>query len=201
MIRRHVTLLAILVISAVAVPAAAQETEANREGSDSDCVCPKEGRWIVTNLEGWADCTGPFNMRRKLKGKDKNRGIIWILEEDCSSIFEEAGQRKREDAVMERVEGCGFEGTVRGVEAGVEVVVNGTLTIETDEFITGEAYWNMEVPDDPEGEDGKEGKKRRKTSGSFAFLPRNTCSVTACADNRSKGMIFVARRAAQNSLG
>ena len=162
MIRRHVSLLVVLVIGALVVPAKAQETEALRPGSESDCVCPKEGRWMVTNLEGWMQCVGTFGMKRKLKGKGKNRGIIWILEEDCSSIFEEAGERKREDAVMERVEDCEFEGTVRGVEDGIEVVINATLTIETDEFITGEAWWNMEGPDGEDGEDGEDDKKSKK---------------------------------------
>ena len=166
MIRRHVSPLVVLVIGALAIPAAAQVTGAIRPGSESDCVCPKEGRWIVTNLEGWMQCVGTFGMKRKLKAKDRNRGIIWILEEDCSSLFEEAGERKREDAVMERAEDCEFAGTVRGVEDGVEVVVNMTLTIENDEFITGEAYWNMEGPDgeeDEEGEEGEEGKKSKKS--------------------------------------
>lgn len=165
MIRRHVSLLVVLVLGALVVPAAAQETGAIRPGSESDCVCPKEGRWIVTNLEGWMQCVGTFGMKRKLKAKDKNRGIIWILEEDCSSLFEEAGERKREDAVMERAEDCEFAGTVRGVEDGVEVGVNMTLTIETDEFITGEAYWNMEGPDGEEGEEGKKSKKDKKRKG------------------------------------
>ena len=163
MIRRHVSLLVVLVIGALVIPAAAQETEVLRPGSESDCVCPKEGRWMVTNLEGWMQCVGTFGMKRKLKGKDKNKGIIWILEEDCSSIFEEAGERKREDAVMERAEDCEFEGTVRGVEDGVEVVVNMTLAVETDEFITGEAWWNMEGPDGEEGEEDEEGKDDKKS--------------------------------------
>jgi hypothetical protein len=160
--RRHVSLLVILVVGALVIPAVAQESESLREGSESDCACPKEGRWIVTNLEGWMKCAGTLNLKRKLKAKDRNKGIIWILEEDCSSIFEEAGERKREDAIMERVEGCGFEGTIRGVEDGVEVVINATLTLEGDEFITGEAYWNMEGPDDPEGEEAEEGEEGKK---------------------------------------
>jgi hypothetical protein len=159
---QRVALVVIVVIGAAAMPAAAQETESLRQGSKSDCVCPKEGRWIVTNLEGWMQCVGTFGMKRKLKAKDKNRGIIWILDEDCSSLFEEAGERKREDVVMERVEGCEFEGTVRGVEDGIEVVINGTHTVVSEDFITGEAYWNMDAPDDPEGEEGEEGEEGKK---------------------------------------
>jgi hypothetical protein len=166
---QRVALLVIVVVGSAAMPAAAQENESLREPLESDCVCPKEGRWIVTNLEGWMQCVGTFGMKRKLKAKDKNRGIIWILDEDCSSLFEEAGERKREDVVMERVEGCDFEGTVRGVEEGVEVVINGTHTVVSEDFITGEAYWNMEGPDgeeDNEGEEdieGEEGKKSKKS--------------------------------------
>lgn len=163
---QRVALLVIVAIGAAALPAAAQETESLREGSESDCVCPKEGRWIVTNLEGWMQCVGTFGMKRKLKAKDKNRGIIWILDEDCSSFFLEAGEKKREDLVMERVDGCEFEGWVRGVEEGVEVIINSSFTVVSEDFTTGEAYWNMDLPDEPEGEEGKKGKKDKKSKKS-----------------------------------
>ena len=45
------------------------------------------------------------------------------------------------------------------------MVVNGTHTVVSEDFITGEAYWNMDAPDapdDPEGEEGKKAKKGKK---------------------------------------
>ena len=41
-------------------------------------------------------------MKRKLKGKGRNDGVIWILDEDCSSIFSDADEKNREDVLMER---------------------------------------------------------------------------------------------------
>jgi outer membrane protein assembly factor BamB len=108
-------------------------------GSRSDCVCPKEGRWNVQNLEGWMDCTGAINLKRKLK-KVKDSGTIWVLEQDCSSVFGEASNKKNEDALMARTEGCGFAGTIRGEEDGVEMVIEITWALEGDEFIKGEMH-------------------------------------------------------------
>ena len=76
-------LLFILVTSWFGLPAAGQRADAVDESrSGSECVCPKEGRWNVQNLEGWMDCTGPINPKRKFD-KVKDKGTIWILEEDC----------------------------------------------------------------------------------------------------------------------
>ena len=80
--RQRIGLLVILVIAWVGLPAAAQETIAQgRSVSGSECACPKEGHWKVQNLEGWMDCTGPIDFRRKL-GEVKDEGTIWVLEED-----------------------------------------------------------------------------------------------------------------------
>lgn len=140
--RQRVALLVILVTASVGLPAAAQQTDALRKaGSGSDCVCPKEGRWNAQNLEGWMDCTGPINLKRKLK-KVKDRGTIWVLERDCSSLFGEASKKKDEDVVMERVEGCGYEGTINGEEDGIKMVIEVTWALEGDEFIKGEMHSN-----------------------------------------------------------
>lgn len=122
------------------------EERAGREPpqSTTDCVCPKEGVWEVTNLEGWMDCSRPISFRKKLKGEDKNTGTIWILEEDCSRFFGEAHEKKREDVLMERVEGCGFAGRARAEEEGMRVILEGTMVFEGDEFLTGESHFYPE---------------------------------------------------------
>jgi len=80
--RRRVALFVILVTASIGLAAAAQQSDVVRKsGSESDCACPKEGRWNVQNLEGWMDCTGPINLKRKLK-KVKDKGTIWVLEKD-----------------------------------------------------------------------------------------------------------------------
>jgi hypothetical protein len=104
----------------------------------SNCACPKEGRWKAQNLEGYMNCKGPFNIKRKLKPV-KDEGTIWVLEKDCSSVFGEASKKKDEDSLMGRVDdGCGFEGTIEGEEEGVDMVIDITWTLENDEFIKGE---------------------------------------------------------------
>lgn len=104
----------------------------------SDCFCPKEGRWKAQNLEGYMNCTGPFNIKRKLKPV-KDKGTMWVLDDDCASVFGEASRKKDEDSLMEREEdGCGFEGTIEGEEEGVEMVIDITWTLESDEFLKGE---------------------------------------------------------------
>ena len=138
--RRRVALLVTLVMTSAGLPAAAQQTHAvGRSGSGSDCVCPKEGRWNAQNLEGWMDCTGPMNLKRKLR-KVKDKGTIWVLEKDCSSIFSEASKKKDEDVVMERVEGCGYEGRINGEEDGVKMVIEVAWALEGDEVIKGEMH-------------------------------------------------------------
>ena len=138
--RQRVALLVILVTASAGLPAAAQQTDTLRKsGPGSECVCPKEGRWNAQNLEGWMDCTGPINLKRKLK-KVKDRGTIWVLEKDCSSVFGEASKKKDEDVVMERVEGCRYEGRINGEEDGIKMVIEVTWALEGDEFIKGEMH-------------------------------------------------------------
>jgi hypothetical protein len=124
------------ILAAVLVTAFFSQLAESRERSD--CACPKEGRWKAQNLEGYMNCTGPFNIKRKLKPV-KDQGTIWVLENDCSSVFGEASQKKDEDSLMERVDGdCGFAGTIEGEEEGVDMVIDINWTLEDDEFIKGE---------------------------------------------------------------
>lgn len=142
MSRQRVALLVILVTTSVGLRAAAQQTDVRgKTGSGPGCACPKEGRWNVQNLEGWMNCTGPINLKRKLE-KVKDKGTIWVLDKDCSSLFGEASKKKDEDVVMERVEGCGYEGTINGEEDGIKMVIEVTWTLEGDGFIKGEMHSN-----------------------------------------------------------
>lgn len=51
--------------------------------------------------------TIPIDFKRKL-GEVKDEGTIWVLENDCSSLFGEASRKKDEDVLMERVENCEY---------------------------------------------------------------------------------------------
>ena len=139
-----VPLLIVLVAVSVEPSAVAQQTDSVRESEDpSACICPREGIWRVTNLKGWMEC-GALGFKRKLKAKKRNDGAIWILGEDCSSIFQETYERKkREDVLMHRGRDCLFFGVAPGEEDGAEVIFDGAYTIESDEFITGEYYMEM----------------------------------------------------------
>ena len=85
----------------------------------------------------------PFGIKRKDKRADKNDGAIWILNDDCSTIFSEAYEKQREDVLMDRGRDCLFFGAAPGEEDGAEVIFDGPYKVETEEFITGEYHLEM----------------------------------------------------------
>ena len=123
---------------------AEQTVELRESGyqSESACACPRHGVWRVTNLDGWMECN-VLGMKRKLKGAGKNDGAIWILNDDCSSIFSEAYEKQREDVIMDRGRDCLFFGAAAGEEEGAEVIFDGAYKLENEEFITGEYHMEM----------------------------------------------------------
>ena len=122
----------------------AQTGEVRESGSQpqSECVCPRPGVWRVKNLDGWMECN-VLGMKRKLTGADKNDGAIWILNDDCSSIFSEAYEKGSEDVIMDRGRDCLFFGVAPGEEEGAEVIFDGAYKLENEEFITGEYHMEM----------------------------------------------------------
>jgi hypothetical protein len=84
-----------------------------------------------------------LGIKRKLRGAGKNDGAIWILNDDCSTIFSEAYEKQREDVLMDRGRDCLFFGAAPGKEEGAEVIFDGAYKVETEEFITGESYLEM----------------------------------------------------------
>lgn len=108
----------------------------------SACICPKAGVWRVTNLEGYMECN-VLGIKRKDSRKDINDGAIWILNDDCSSIFSEAYEKQREDVIMDRGRDCLFFGVAPGEQDGAKVIFDGAYRIETEAFITGEYYMKM----------------------------------------------------------
>ncbi len=110
--------------------------------TQSACKCPRAGVWRVTNLEGWMECN-VLGIKRKDKRPDKNDGAIWILNDECSTIFSEAYEKQREDVLMDRGRDCLFFGTAPGEEDGAQVIFDGAYKVESEEFITGEYYMEM----------------------------------------------------------
>ncbi len=108
----------------------------------SACTCPKAGVWRVTNLEGYMECN-VLGIKRKNNSKDINDGAIWILNDDCSSIFSEAYEKQREDVIMDRGRDCLFFGFAAGEQDGAKVIFDGAYKVETEKFITGEYYMEM----------------------------------------------------------
>jgi len=121
---------------------APENTPEPGRSSPSACTCPRAGVWRVTNHEGWMECSA-FGIKRKDKRQDKNDGAIWILDDDCSTIFSEAYEKQREDVLMDRGRDCLFFGTASGTEDGAEVMFDGAYKVETEEFITGEYHMEM----------------------------------------------------------
>lgn len=101
------------------------------------CICPKEGRWNVQNLEGSMECTGAFGFDRKLKPVRDN-GVILVMEDDCSQLFGDSTTKKEDDVLMSRGDGCGYTGTFDGEEEGVDMVIDVVWTVESEERVTGE---------------------------------------------------------------
>lgn len=117
-------------------------SDTSRHLTASACTCPRAGVWRVTNKEGWMECS-TLGIKRKDSREDKNDGAIWILDDDCSTIFSEAYEKQREDVVMERGRDCLFFGTAPGKQDGAEAIFDGAYTVETEEFITGEYHMEM----------------------------------------------------------
>jgi hypothetical protein len=84
-----------------------------------------------------------LGIKRKDKRADPNDGAIWILNDDCSTIFSEAYEKQREDVIMDRGRDCLFFGTAPGEKDGAEVIFDGAYKVESDEFITGEYHMEM----------------------------------------------------------
>lgn len=120
----------------------AVEVRESRHPSQGACTCPKAGVWRVTNLEGYMECN-VLGIKRKDKRPDRNDGAIWILNDDCSTIFSEAYEKQREDVLMDRGRDCLFFGAAPGEEDGTEVIFDGAYKVETEEFITGEYHMEM----------------------------------------------------------
>lgn len=120
----------------------AQPVGKRESGVQSACICPRAGVWTVKNLDGWMECN-VLGIKRTLKGAGKNDGAIWILNDDCSTIFSEAYEKEREDVIMDRGRDCLYFGVAPGKEEGAEVIFDGAYKVETAEFITGEYYMEM----------------------------------------------------------
>jgi hypothetical protein len=84
-----------------------------------------------------------LGIKRKVKGADRNDGAIWILNDDCSTIFSEAYEKGSEDVIMDRGRDCLFFGVAPGEEQGAEAIFDGAYKLETEEFITGEYHMEM----------------------------------------------------------
>ena len=110
--------------------------------TSSACACPRAGVWRVTNLDGWMECN-MMGIKRKLTGADPNDGAIWILTDDCSTIFSEAYEKDREDVIMDVGRECMFFGVAPGEESGAEALFDGAYKLENEEFIVGEYYMEM----------------------------------------------------------
>lgn len=108
----------------------------------SACTCPRAGVWRVTNLEGWMECN-VLGIKRKNSDEDINDGAIWILNDDCSTIFSEAYEKQREDVIMDRGRDCLFFGVAPGERDGAKAIFDGAYKVETEEFITGEYFMEM----------------------------------------------------------
>ncbi len=117
-----------------------KKVEVARSGSDDSCACPKEGNWNAQNLKGWMNCTGPVTIKQTLDPV-KDKGTIWVLDEQCSSIFSEASRKQDEDILMERKkDSCAWTGTVSGAANGVQMVIDVDWPTAGEKFIKGDMY-------------------------------------------------------------
>jgi len=149
---RRPIILAAPILACLAFPAFAEErddddaddapqvTAFTKRATSNDCACPKAGMWKAQNLEGWMKCTGPVNISQKLDPV-KDRGTIWILDEQCDSIFSEASRKQDEDILMERdPDSCKFTGVVSGQTNGVTMVIDVFWPDAGETFIKGDMH-------------------------------------------------------------
>lgn len=85
------------------------------------------------------NCTGPVNLKRKLK-EVKDKGTIWVLDENCTSLFGEAGNKNNEDILLHRQEDCSYSGVINGEEDGVSMVIDISWEVQDEGFIVGQMH-------------------------------------------------------------
>lgn len=100
------------------------------------CVCPKPGRWKVTNHLGSMVCTGAVSMTMPLKAST-TRGTLEVLD-GCSTIVASGMSEDEATLRMSAIAGCGFQGILREKRDGIPMTISFTWTVRDDERITGD---------------------------------------------------------------
>jgi hypothetical protein len=103
--------------------------------SAQTCVCPKEGKWSVTNHPGSMVCTGVVSMTTPLK-PSTGSGTLKVLD-GCSKIIASGLSEKEATIEMRAADGCGYQGSVGGAQDGIPMTIEFTWDVHDSERISG----------------------------------------------------------------
>lgn len=97
----------------------------------SMCACPRAGTWRGSNLPGSMVCTGAINMTVPLPANSQS-GTLEVSN-GCQSLTATRFSDEYADVTMNRVLGCGYEGTAQGTP--MEILFK--YDVQNEEFIKG----------------------------------------------------------------
>lgn len=106
--------------------------------SAAPCICPKEGRWNVSNHTGSMVCTGTMSMTVPLKASSGSGTLD--VRDGCSTIIASGMSEEEATIEMHAVDGCGFAGSVGGSQDGISMIIHFTWDVLDSERITGELH-------------------------------------------------------------
>ncbi len=106
--------------------------------TEGSCVCPKEGPWTINNLPGQMSCTGAANITMPLTPSTQ-RGTLTI-QNGCNTIIGESLSEDDATLVMQRLPGCGYQGTIGGSQGGIPMTIEFNWTVNSETSISGDLY-------------------------------------------------------------
>jgi len=95
------------------------------------CACPRAGSWTGSNLPGSMVCTGTMNRTIPLRASSQSGTLV--VGDGCESLVATKLSDEYADVTMNRVPGCGYEGSAQGTP--MEIYFR--WDVQNEEFITG----------------------------------------------------------------
>lgn len=104
--------------------------------SAATCICPKEGRWNVTNHAGSMVCTGVVSLTTPLtpstgSGKLETR-------DGCSTIIATGLSEDEATITMRATDDCRYKGSVGGSQDGIPMTIEFAWEVHDSERVSGD---------------------------------------------------------------
>lgn len=103
--------------------------------SAGSCVCPKEGKWTVTNHPGTMVCTGAMTMSVPLQPSTGSGTLE--TRDGCATVVAKGVAEDEATLEMHATDGCAYRGSVGGSQDGIPMTIEFTWNVADDERVTG----------------------------------------------------------------